>query len=79
MLVPIYGFVQGDSMGVVVLVHDTDTVDVLAQTLAQACEMRVAPIPGARVFKGGEPLDGSLTLAEAGMDALTRVDLRSPE
>ncbi len=76
MLVPVYGFVQGDSMGVVVLAQDTDTVEHLGSLLAQACEMRVAPTADMVVSMRGIELDGSVTLAEAGIDPLCRVDLR---
>ncbi len=74
-LVPLYGFVRGDSMGVVVLVQDTDTVATLAHSLAEACQVRVAPFASARVWQGGQCLDPSLTIAACGLKPLQRVDL----
>jgi hypothetical protein len=75
MLVPVYGFTQGDSMGVVVLAQDTDTVEHLGVLLAQACEMRVG-MSHAAIWVNGKQVDPTITLAEAGIDALCRVDLR---
>lgn len=75
MLVPLYGFVSGDSMGVVVLVQDSDTVAELARVLSQACEVRVRPQSKPVVWKAGVKLEPSATVSEAGLVALDRVDL----
>ena len=78
MLVPLYGFVRGDTIGLVVLVQDDQTVAELAQILQEAASVRVAPWPGPRVFAGGKQLDPALTVAAAGLAALDRVDLLPP-
>ncbi|HEU4578420.1 MAG TPA: toluene-4-monooxygenase system B family protein [Polyangiaceae bacterium] len=75
MLVPLHGFVQGDTVGLLVLVHDTDTIAQLARVLADAAAVRVRPSPVARVYRGGKELEPSLTVAGAGLSALERVDL----
>ncbi len=77
MLVPLYGFVAGDSMGVVVLVQDHDSVAELARVLAQACEVRVRPNAGFVLMRDGAKLEPDSTVAEAGLSALDRVDLVS--
>jgi hypothetical protein len=74
-LVPLYGFVAGDTLGVLVLVRDDETVDVLARRLAQAAAVRVAPIAGAVIIARGKQLDPRLTVAAAGLTALDRIDL----
>jgi hypothetical protein len=74
-LVPLYGFVRGDSLGVLVLCKDTDSVRELAENLGQATSVRVAPRGTAHVYRAGRLLDPSLTVAEAGLSALDRVDL----
>lgn len=74
-LVPLYGFVQGDALGVLVLCKDTDSVRELADNLGQATAVRVEYRGGARVYRAGRLLDPGLTVAEAGLTALDRVDL----
>jgi hypothetical protein len=75
MLVPIYGFVRGDTIGLVALVHDYQTVAELAACLQQAASVRVAPKKGAKVYYERRLLDPKLTVAEAGISALERVDV----
>lgn len=75
MLVPVYGFVHGDALGLLVLVQHDDTVAVLGDTLQQAASVRVAPRPTVHLVWKGQRLDPSLTLDAAGLKALDRVDL----
>ena len=75
MLVPLHGFVSGDTVGLLVLVQDTDTIEHLAQTLMAAASVRIAPAPRARVYRGLEELPREQTVASLGLTALERVDL----
>ena len=75
MLVPIYGFLRGDSIGLLVLVHDTDTIESVASTLQEAASVRVAPALKASVYFNGRLLDPDSTVTEAGLEALDRVDV----
>lgn len=75
MLVPLYGFLQGDTLGLVVLVQDYDFVSDVAATLQEAAAMRVTPGTSATVYCRGKRLDPSLTVAAAGLTALDRVDV----
>jgi hypothetical protein len=73
--IPLYCFVQGDTLGLVVLAPEQECVDELAQRLARAAAPRVT-LPGPlRVMHAGRALRGELTLAAAGVRALDRVDL----
>jgi hypothetical protein len=45
MLVPLYGFLRGDTLGLVILVQDSDRIRQVAHTLQQAAAVRVAPTP----------------------------------
>ncbi len=69
-LVPLYGFLDGDTLGVLVLVHDDDRVAAVADTLQRAAAMRVEPRPRLRVVFRGEALADDLTVAQAGLSAL---------
>jgi hypothetical protein len=75
MLVPLHGFLRGDTIGLLVLVHDTDTIEELARILIAAAAVRVAPAPRARVFRGSEELSPEDTVGRVGLMALERVDL----
>lgn len=75
MAIPLYAFVQGDTLGLVVLAGEAESVDDLAQRLARAAAPRVATGGRLRVMHRGSVLRGELTLTEAGIGALDRVDL----
>lgn len=79
MLVPLYGFLKGDTVGLLVLVHDTDKVADIASKLQQAAAVRVPPKPAADVYYNGEKLDPQLTVAQAGLESLERVDVIARE
>ncbi len=53
MLVPLYGFVAGDTLAVLVLVHDHETIAELGKRAQQAAKVRVAPKRTARVIVRG--------------------------
>jgi len=73
--VPLYGFLKGDSIGLLVLVHDSDPVAEIGRKLQQAAAVRVLPRPGASVYHNGKVLAPELTVAGAGLTALERVDV----
>jgi Toluene-4-monooxygenase system protein B (TmoB) len=75
MLVPLIGFLRGDTIGLVVLVHDHQTVAELAQVVQQAASVRVAPRDGASVYRGDVKLDPAATVGGAGLSALDRIDV----
>jgi hypothetical protein len=74
-VMPLYAFVQGDSMGVVVLAHSDGTAADLAEKLMQASAVRVARRDKFRVMSGGRILDLGATLRMQGVQSLDRVDL----
>ncbi len=75
MSIPLYVFVRGDTLGLVVLAPESETVDELAQRLARAAASRVALTGPLRVVHRGKALSGGQTLKEAGLAPLDRVDL----
>jgi hypothetical protein len=62
-------------MGLLVLVHDTDTVAEIGRKLQRAAAVRVRPRPLASVYHQGQLLAPELTVAGAGLSALERVDV----
>lgn len=79
MLVPLFGFLRGDTIGLVVLVHDHQTVADIAHSLQEAACMRVAPRAQASVYFNGVKLDPAATVAAAGLGPLDRVDVVQEE
>jgi hypothetical protein len=75
MLVPLYGFLRGDSIGLLVLVHDTESVAEIGRKLQEAAAVRVAPRASADVYHRGVLLRPDLTVGQAGLEALERVDV----
>lgn len=75
MLVPLYGFLEGDTLGVVLLVHDHDTIADVATTLQRAAAMRVAPRERVKVLARGKQLDPRETVATAGLTVFDRIDV----
>jgi hypothetical protein len=75
-VIPLYGFVEGDTLGLVVLANEQDTMAELARTLQKAAALRVAPHAGATVWFNGAPLAPSTTVEAAGLRPLDRFDVR---
>ncbi|HTE52566.1 MAG TPA: toluene-4-monooxygenase system B family protein [Kofleriaceae bacterium] len=76
---PLFGFLRGDTIGLVVLVHDHQAVSDIAESLQEAACMRVAPSARAGVYFNGLRLDPDLTIAAAGLGPLDRVDVIAEE
>lgn len=74
-MLPLHGFVRGDTCGVLVLVDSHATIATLAALLAQAASIRVAPSGDPAVVWKGRVLDSRLTVAAVGLSPLDRVEL----
>lgn len=77
-MVPLYGFVEGDALGVVVLAHAHESLQVVGVRLQQATEMRIAPWRAFELYAGPRALPLDQTVADAGLTALDRIDLVRP-
>jgi len=74
--VPLYGWVQGDSVVVVVLAREDQTVRELVDLLCQAAAVRVAiPASGFALLRG-KRLDLDTSVRGAGIEPLDRVDVQ---
>ena len=77
MLVPLYGFLEGDTMGLLILAQSDDTLARVADKLRASASLRVDTSRGPYdVVVGGERLDPHATVASVGLTALDRVDVR---
>ena len=75
MPIPLYGFLEGDTLGVVVLAEENDTILELARKLQNATSVRVAHHDKVELFHNSKSIDPTLTVAQAGLQALDRFDV----
>ena len=75
MLLPLYGFLQRDTLGLLILVEEHETVRDLAQKLQQAASVRVAGKAQVEVWYKDRLLDLEWTIAQAELAPLERFDL----
>ncbi len=75
MPIPLYGFLEGDTIGLLIVAEETETVQALAQKLQEGASIRVAPREKVQVVYKEKVLDPWLTLAQAGLEALERFDV----
>jgi Toluene-4-monooxygenase system protein B (TmoB) len=75
MAIPLYGFLEGDTIGLLVLAEETETVLELARQLQNAASIRVAPHDDIEFVYNGKAVEPGLTVAQAGLLALDRFDV----
>jgi hypothetical protein len=75
-MIPLYGFLEGDSLGLLILAREEDTLARLVERLQSAAELRVAPLKMPCVVVGGRTLDPEMTVAAAGLTALDKFEVR---
>lgn len=72
---PLYGFLKGDTIGLLILAHDEEKVSTLAEKLVRAAHVRVAPCHDVDVFYHGRRLDPNGFIMDVGFDAMDRFDV----
>lgn len=77
MPIPLYGFLQGDTVGLLILAEEGDTLQALARKLQDSASLRVAGRDRVEVVYNGKTMDQTMTLAQAGLQALDRFDVIS--
>jgi hypothetical protein len=77
MPIPLYGFLQGDTVGLLILADEGDTLHSLAQRLQDAASLRVAGRDRVQVLYNDKAMDPAITIAQAGFQALDRFDVIS--
>jgi hypothetical protein len=74
-MIPLYAFVRGDTLGLVVLADEDETVASVASRLQAAASLRVAIRPCVRVLVEGREASPDATMASLGIRPLDRIDL----
>jgi hypothetical protein len=75
MSIPLYGFLEGDMLGLLVFAEEVETVQELARKLQDAASIRVARNDDVELLYNGKTVDPVLTVAQAGLQALDRFDV----
>jgi hypothetical protein len=77
MPIPLHGFLQGDTLGLLILADEGETIQGLARQLQRAAAVRVRPDLDApvQVLSRGRVLPPALTLTAAGLSPLDRFDV----
>jgi hypothetical protein len=74
-VLPLYGFLEGDTIGLLILAQPTDTVATLAEKLQGSASVRVARRAQVKLIHRDRVLDPKLTLEQAGIEPLDRFDV----
>ena len=75
MAIPVYGFLEGDTLGLLVLAEEGETILELARKLEDAASIRVARNDKIDLVYNGRTIDPRLTVAQAGLQALDRFEV----
>ena len=74
-MLPLYGFLQGDVLGLVILAEEHETVQQLAEKLRQAARVRVPTRGAARLWYKGQRRAPDQSLSQIGIEPLERFDV----
>ncbi|HKQ70642.1 MAG TPA: toluene-4-monooxygenase system B family protein [Polyangiaceae bacterium] len=74
-MIPLYGFLQGDTIGTLVLAEDDDTAQILADKVQASARLRVPTSPRVRLLYRGHAVDLDATVLQLGIQALERIDV----
>jgi hypothetical protein len=75
MAIPLYGFLEGDTIGLLVLAEEGETILELARKLQDAASIRVPRKEKIDFVYDGKAIDPEITVAEAGLEALDCFDV----
>jgi hypothetical protein len=75
-MIPLYGFLEGDTIGLLVLAERDDSIGEIARKLQAAARLRVAIDGPVDVVHDGKTLDPQSTVADNALEPLARIDVR---
>ena len=76
MSLPLYGFLEGDTVGLLIDADKNESIASLAVKLQAAASIRVMPRPEVQLVYQGKIIDPAITVSEAGFMAFDRFDVR---
>ena len=75
-MIPVYGFLEGDTIGLLILADEHELVAVTAAKLQSAARLRARIDGPVAVLLNGKAIDLDTTVHQAGIKALDRLDVR---
>lgn len=75
MPIPLYGFLEGDVMGLLVLGEEGETILQLAQKLQESTIIRVPRRGSLQLYHNDRIIDPNATIEQSGLKALDRFDV----
>jgi hypothetical protein len=75
-MIPLYGFLEGDTLGLLMLVQADTTLAELAEKLKSAARLRADPGERIAIWVGDRVVDASLSVADAKLEPLDRFEVR---
>ncbi len=74
-MIPLYGFLKGDTLGLLILAQEEDTIEQLAARLVQAARLRVVPSNDVDVRVNGRLLRSDSTVQREGLRPLEKFEV----
>jgi hypothetical protein len=78
MSMPLYGFLEGDTVGLLIVADEHESIASLTRKLQEAAGVRVLHMRDVQLVYQGNVIDPARTVSEAGFTALERFDVRKP-
>jgi hypothetical protein len=75
-VIPVYGFLEGDTIGLLVLADEQEPVAAMAAKVQVAARLRARLEGPLAVLVNGQPVELDATVHQAGIKPLDRVDVR---
>lgn len=74
-MIPLYGFLEGDTLGLLLLAEEDETLGQLARRLQESAALRVAPFDDPEIRHQGRSLPSECRVGAAGLAPLDRIDV----
>ena len=78
-MIPVHGFLEGDTLGILLLLDEHETLASVVEKAQRSSRLRVAPRRDLRVVHRGVVLELDKRVAETPIAALERIDVVSAE
>lgn len=75
-MIPVYGFLEGDTIGLLILADEQEPIGATAAKVQAAARLRVQLDGPVVVVVDGQEIDPRVTVQQAGIKALDRIDVR---
>jgi len=75
-VIPVYGFLEGDTIGLLILADEQELLAMTAAKVQAAARLRARLDGPVALFVNGRAVELDVTVQQAGLQALDRLDVR---